>query len=81
MVLRHTITHPSRIHTIRFSNRVNGSGELLLVGAEDKKLSIYDIPDDPEKMPTVIAEMTGHSNRYVQSMQSFGFCFYLFFLA
>ncbi|KAG2061657.1 WD40 repeat-like protein [Suillus hirtellus] len=63
MVLRHTITHPSRIHTIRFSKRVNGSGELLLVGAEDKKLSIYDIPDDPEKMPTVIAEMTGHSNR------------------
>lgn len=63
MVLHHTITHPSRIHTIRFSKRVNGSGELLLVGAEDKKLSIYDIPDDPEKMPTVIAEMTGHSNR------------------
>lgn len=63
MILRHTITHPSRIHTIRFSNRVNGSGELLLVGAEDKKLSIYDIPDDPEKMPTVIAEMIGHSNR------------------
>ncbi|KAG2141956.1 WD40-repeat-containing domain protein [Suillus clintonianus] len=63
MVLRHTITHPSRIHTIRFSKRVNGAGELLLVGAEDKKLSIYDIPDDPEKMPTVIAVMTGHSNR------------------
>ncbi|KAG2036640.1 WD40-repeat-containing domain protein [Suillus americanus] len=63
MVLRHTITHPSRIHTVRFSNRVNGSGELLLVGAEDKKLSIYDIPDDPENLPTVIAEMTGHSNR------------------
>lgn len=63
MILRHTITHPSRIHTIRFSNRVNGSGELLLVGAEDKKLSIYNIPDDPEKMPTVIAEMIGHSNR------------------
>ncbi|KAG1864981.1 WD40-repeat-containing domain protein [Suillus subalutaceus] len=63
MVLRHTITHPSRIHTVRFSNRVNGSGELLLVGAEDKKLSIYDIPDDPEILPTVIAEMTGHSSR------------------
>ncbi|KAG0694129.1 WD40-repeat-containing domain protein [Suillus ampliporus] len=63
MVLRHTITHPSRIHTLRFSKRVNGAGELLLVGAEDKKLSIYDIPDDPDKIPTVIAEMTGHSNR------------------
>jgi protein MAK11 len=63
MVLRHTITHPSRIHSIRFSNRVNGSGELLLVGAEDKKLSVYDIPGDPEKVPTIIAEMTGHSNR------------------
>ncbi|KAG1824693.1 WD40-repeat-containing domain protein [Suillus subaureus] len=63
MVLRHTITHPSRIHTVRFSNRVNGSGELLLVGAEDKKLSIYDMPDGPEKMPVVIAEIIGHSNR------------------
>jgi protein MAK11 len=80
MVLRHTITHPTRIHTIRFSNRVNGSGELLLVGAEDKKLSIYDFPDDPEKLPTIIAEMTGHSNRSVQSLHSFGLCFN-FFLA
>ncbi|KAG2121703.1 WD40-repeat-containing domain protein [Suillus cothurnatus] len=53
MVLRHTITHPSRIHSIRY----------LLVGAEDKKLSVYDIPDNPEKVPTIIAEMTGHSNR------------------
>jgi protein MAK11 len=65
MVLRHTITHPSRVHTVQFSRRVNGSGDLLLVGAEDKKLSIYDIPDDLDKMPTIIAEMTGHSNRYV----------------
>ncbi|KAJ8586173.1 WD40 repeat-like protein [Rhizopogon salebrosus TDB-379] len=63
MVLRHTITHPSRVHTVQFSRRVNGSGDLLLVGAEDKKLSIYDIPDDLDKMPTIIAEMTGHSNR------------------
>ncbi|KAG1724186.1 WD40-repeat-containing domain protein [Suillus lakei] len=63
MVLRHSITHPSRIHTVRFSKRVNGVGELLLVGAEDKKLSVYNIPDDPEKMPTLIAELTGHSNR------------------
>lgn len=65
MVLRHTITHPSRVHTVQFSRRVNDSGDLLLVGAEDKKLTIYDIPDDPDKMPTVIAEMIGHSNRYV----------------
>ena len=65
MVLRHTITHPSRVHTVQFSRRVNGTGDLLLVGAEDKKLSIYDIPDDPDKMPTVVAEMIGHSNRYV----------------
>ncbi|OJA11518.1 hypothetical protein AZE42_09431 [Rhizopogon vesiculosus] len=63
MVLRHTITHPSRVHTVQFSRRVNGSGDLLLVGAEDKKLSIYHIPDDPDKIPTIIAEMIGHSNR------------------
>ncbi|KIK93527.1 hypothetical protein PAXRUDRAFT_12597 [Paxillus rubicundulus Ve08.2h10] len=63
MALRHTITHPSRIHSVRFCKRVNGEGELLLVAAEDKKVSIYNVPEDPEQLPMIIAEMIGHSNR------------------
>ncbi|EGN96892.1 hypothetical protein SERLA73DRAFT_185126 [Serpula lacrymans var. lacrymans S7.3] len=63
MVLQHIITHPSRIHSVKFCTRVNGTGEVLFVGAEDKKVSIYEIHEDPEKIPTVIAEMVGHSNR------------------
>jgi protein MAK11 len=63
MVLLHTINHPSRLQDVMFCKRVNGEGDVLLAGAEDKKLSIYDISSDPEKIPTIIAEMTGHSNR------------------
>ncbi|KAG9313177.1 WD40-repeat-containing domain protein [Chiua virens] len=63
MVLRHTVSHPSRIHSLRFFKRVNGDGELLLVAAEDKKVSIYQLPEDPESPPTIIAELVGHSNR------------------
>jgi protein MAK11 len=59
----HTINHPSRLHDVRFCKRVVGTGEVLLVAAEDKKLSIYDISNDPEKIPAVIAIMIGHSNR------------------
>ena len=66
MVLLHTITHPSRIHDIKFCKRVTGDGEVLLVAAEDKKVSIYELPEDREKVPTIIAEMIGHENRCAQ---------------
>ncbi|KAF8238138.1 WD40 repeat-like protein [Tricholoma matsutake] len=65
----HTINHPSRLHDARFCKRVVGAGEVLLVAAEDKKLSIYDISNEPEKIPSVIALMTGHSNR-VKAVQT-----------
>ena len=64
MELLHTITHSSCLHDIRFCKRVEGDGELLLAGAEDKKLSVYDVPKDRTKPPNVIAEMVGHTNRY-----------------
>ncbi|KAH9839727.1 WD40-repeat-containing domain protein [Rhodofomes roseus] len=63
MKLRHIIHHPSRLHDVKFCKRVNGEGEVLLVAAEDKKVSIYDLPSDPETTPSIIAEMIGHSNR------------------
>ncbi len=63
MELLHSLTHPSRLHDIKFCQRVDGDSELLLAGGEDKKLSIYDVPKDHEKVPTIIADMVGHTNR------------------
>lgn len=71
MDLLHIIHHPSRLHDVRFCKRVNGEGELLLVAAEDKKVSIYDLPSDLDKVPSIIAEMVGHSNRSVIRYNTF----------
>lgn len=71
MDLRHIIHHPSRLHDVKFCKRVNGEGEVLLVAAEDKKVSIYDLPLDPDKAPSIVAEMVGHSNRSVISTVRF----------
>lgn len=62
MDLLYTIAHKSRIHDLKFCSRVGTEGEILLVGAEDRKVSIYDIPKE-SGTPTVNAEMTGHINR------------------
>lgn len=62
MDLLYTITHPSRIHDAKFCSRVGGEGELLLVAAEDHKLSIYDVPKE-FGTPTIVAQMIGHTNR------------------
>lgn len=80
MTLLHTIIHPSRIHDILFchtpphlDNDSNEKGELLLVGAEDRKLSVYWINPSIEakEPPKVVAEMVGHKNRFVVIL--FGF--------
>jgi len=69
MDLVHTIKHPSRLHDVHFCKRISGDGELLLAAAEDKHLSVYDISSDPDKAPTIIALMTGHTNR-VKAVQT-----------
>jgi protein MAK11 len=60
--LLHTVAHPSRLHDVKFC-RPKGFSEVLLAAAEDGKLSMYDVPEDKEKPPKIIAEMIGHSNR------------------
>lgn len=64
MTLLHTIQHPSRLHDVKFCARVLGEGEVLLAGAEDKKLSVYDISGDSSRPPKIIAQMVGHGNRF-----------------
>ncbi|KAJ3550378.1 hypothetical protein NMY22_g519 [Coprinellus aureogranulatus] len=73
MELMHVVNHPSRLHDIRFSKRVNGEGEVMLVCAEDKKVSIYAIHADKAKEPTLIAQLVGHQNRVkaLQTLQIF----------
>ncbi|KAF8517941.1 WD40 repeat-like protein [Hysterangium stoloniferum] len=65
MVLQYTITHPSRVHDIRFfvSNENDSSLEFLLVAAEDKKVTVYELSANTEIAPKVIAEFVGHGNR------------------
>ncbi|SJL13723.1 uncharacterized protein ARMOST_17171 [Armillaria ostoyae] len=69
MTLLHTIKHPSRLHDAKFCKRVDSDEEVLFVGAEDKKLTIYDVSNDPEKPPTIVGLMVGHENR-VKAVQT-----------
>ena len=64
MDLLFSIKHPSRVHDVKFCKCVNGEGEVILVGGEDHKTTVYSIPKDATT-PIIIAEMTGHSNRSV----------------
>lgn len=63
MVLLHTITHPSRLHDGQFCKVSGREQELLLVAAEDKKVSIYEIRPGSKEPPKVIGELIGHENR------------------
>lgn len=38
----------------------------MLVAAEDKKVSVYQIFEDPALPPAMIAQLAGHSNRFVR---------------
>ena len=64
MDLLFSLKHPSRVHDVKFCKRVSGEGELILVGGEDHKTTVYSIPRDTT-IPIIIAEMIGHSNRSV----------------
>lgn len=46
-------------------SRPSGDGEVLLVAAEDKKTTAYEINADAEVAPKPIATFVGHENRYV----------------
>ncbi|KZS94471.1 WD40 repeat-like protein [Sistotremastrum niveocremeum HHB9708] len=62
MALLHTITHPSRLHDLRF-HILSQDREVLLVAAEDKKVTAYALPSDTKQPPTIVAEFIGHTNR------------------
>ena len=65
MSLLYTITHPSRVHDVKFFTPANveGQPEFLLVAAEDKKVTVYELFSTADAPPRVIAEFVGHTNR------------------
>ena len=67
MALLYTITHPSRIHDVKFFRQtsVDGHPEVLLVAAEDKKVTVYELFSIADTPPRIIAELVGHTNRQV----------------
>ena len=62
----HTFTHPSRIQDVKFVQRATSDDEVLLVAAEDKKITVYDVGADSKIAPKPIAEFVGHGNRFAR---------------
>jgi protein MAK11 len=65
LALLHTLEHSSRIHDVKFAQRVDGEGEVVLVAAEDKKTTVYEVSPDSGTFLHAIAYLVGHGNRYV----------------
>ena len=65
LALLHTLEHSSRIHDVKFAQRVDGESEVVLVAAEDKKTTVYEVNPDSGTFLRVIAYLVGHGNRYV----------------
>ncbi|KAH9074849.1 WD40-repeat-containing domain protein [Lactarius deliciosus] len=63
LTLLHTMEHASRIHDVKFAQRVHGEGEVVLVAAEDKKTTVYDVCPDSGTFLRAIAYLIGHGNR------------------
>ncbi|KAF8273186.1 WD40-repeat-containing domain protein [Lactarius quietus] len=63
LALLHTLDHSSRIHDVKFAQRVGGEGEVVLVAAEDKKTTVYEVSPDSGTFLRAIAYLVGHGNR------------------
>lgn len=71
MTLLSSINHPARIHDIRFS-QVSLENDVLMVAAEDKRVTIYSLErlaegdpvDGPDDRISVLCYLDGHTNRY-----------------
>ncbi|KAF8489911.1 WD40-repeat-containing domain protein [Russula emetica] len=59
----YTLEHASRIHDVKFVQRVDGEGEVLLVAAEDKKTTVYEVHPNIHTIMHPVAYLVGHKNR------------------
>jgi hypothetical protein len=63
-----TVTHPSRIHCVKFyKSAETPDQDVLLVAAEDKFVTAY-LVGDGEQSSRIIARFGGHTNRYVMHL-------------
>ncbi|KAI9510046.1 WD40 repeat-like protein [Russula earlei] len=63
LTILYTLEHTSRIHDVKFVQRVSGSGEVLLVAAESKTTTVYEVASDADIILRPIAHLVGHRNR------------------
>ncbi|KAI9440753.1 WD40-repeat-containing domain protein [Lactarius indigo] len=63
LTLLHTMEHASRIHDVKFAQRIDGKGEVVLVAAEDKNTTVYELSPDSGAFLRAIAHLVGHGNR------------------
>lgn len=64
LAILHTLEHTARIHDVKFAKRVDGTGEVLLVAAEDKTTTVYEVHPDASILLRPTARLVGHGNRY-----------------
>ncbi|KAH9987132.1 WD40-repeat-containing domain protein [Russula compacta] len=62
LAVLYTLEHASRIHDVKFAQRVSG-GEVVFVAAEDKKTTAYEVSTDTDTVLRPIAHLVGHKNR------------------
>ncbi|KAH9987501.1 WD40-repeat-containing domain protein [Russula vinacea] len=63
LAILYTLEHSSRIHDVKFTQRVDREGEVLFVAAEDKQTTAYEIFLDTDTVLRPIAYLVGHKNR------------------
>jgi protein MAK11 len=63
MMPLHAVHHPLHTHDTMFCKLSGKSREIFLTRTENKKVSIYDIPEDPEWTPKIVVVMIGYANR------------------
>jgi hypothetical protein len=64
MKMLDTVNHTSRIHDVKlWASADQPERDILLVAAEDKLVTVYEIDND-ERGSRTIAKFEGHTNRY-----------------
>jgi protein MAK11 len=64
LAILHTLEHSARIHDVKFAQKVDGSGEVVFVAAEDRTTTVYGVHPDSSTLLRPTARLVGHGNRY-----------------
>jgi hypothetical protein len=64
LAILYTLEHTARIHDVKFAQRVDASGEVVLVAAEDKATTVYEVHPGANSLLRPTARFVGHGNRY-----------------